>query len=79
MQRTSTKGVQVKAPQDGKGDPLGIEQEIEICTYYQVVFSQARICCKDVTRKILWDFEIQMDYLTLERRPYLVLTNQPPP
>ena len=28
------------------------------------------------THKILWDFEIQMDYLIHARRPYLVLINK---
>ena len=41
--RTCTKGVQDKAWLGGKGDPLGIVQEIEIWSYYQMLHAQTRI------------------------------------
>ena len=44
---TRTKWVQDKALLDGKGDPLGIVQEIEIWPYYQMVYAQTRICSRE--------------------------------
>ena len=43
MLQPSTKSELDKTRQDEKGDPLGIVQEIEICTYNQIVFAQTGI------------------------------------
>ena len=54
-------------PNSGQGDPLGIVQETEICTYEQMVYAQPRI------RR---DFEIQTDYRTPARRPEFVIVKK---
>ena len=46
-------------------------QEIEILSYYQMVY-----VLKNKTHKILWDFEIQADHLIPTRRPDLVMINK---
>ena len=40
MQQTSTKGVKDKTRVSWEGDPLGIEQEIEISPYSHIVIAQ---------------------------------------
>ena len=47
----------------GKGNPLGNVQETEIWPCNQMVYAQTIIRTGKGTHKILWDFEIQMDYL----------------
>ena len=44
MVGTSTKEVQDEVRLGGKGDPMGIVQETEIWSYYQMVYTQTRIC-----------------------------------
>ena len=58
MQQTRIKEVRDKAWLGGKGDPLGIVQENEVCQYYQI-----RISPKNEVHKILCDFEIQTGHL----------------
>ena len=51
MQQTITKGVPDSAWLGGKGDPLGIVQDIKIWTYCQLVYALTRIGPKE------WDAE----------------------
>ena len=47
-----------------KGDPLGIVQEIEIRTYYQMVYALNRIHPVEKDAKnFFWDFEIEIDQI----------------
>ena len=44
-------------------------QEISIRPYQQMVYAQPGTC----PRKLLWDFNIQMDHLIPARRPDLII------
>ena len=55
----------------GKEDLHRAVQEIEIWRYYQMVYAKARFCSG--TREILWDLEIQTDYVIPVRWPYVVI------
>ena len=48
MQQTSVKVVQNYAQLSGKGDPLGIVQEIEIFPYHQMLYAQLRIYSREI-------------------------------
>ena len=52
MQQTSAKRLQNKAQLGGKGDLLGILQEIEIGPYYQMVYTQS--ISDNEMHKIFW-------------------------
>ena len=65
-----------KRRQSGKGDPLGIVQEIKIWPYYRMVCAKPESIQKDRAHKILWDFEIETNYLIPTGRPDLVLINK---
>ena len=71
MQQTCAKGVKDKARLGGKGDLLGIVQEIETWPYYQMGCAQTRIILENSSHKILWDFKIQMAHLMSARSPDL--------
>ena len=58
-----------KAQQSGKGDPLGIMQEIKICSYNQIFTNQNLF---KRTRRIK-SSRIQMDHLILAWRQDFVL------
>ena len=44
MQQTGKKVLRDKARMSRKGSPVGNVQKIEILPYYQIVYTQARIC-----------------------------------
>ena len=69
MQQTSPKGGQVHIWMSGKGDPLGIVQEVKICQCNQMIYTNLEY----ETHKILWYFEMQMDQLISARRSDMVL------
>ena len=60
MQIIGMNKVQVKTRLGGKGDPLGIVQEIKICLHYQMY--KAESVQKNAMHKILYDFEIKTDH-----------------
>ena len=70
MQKIDTKEIQEKARRrDGKGDPLGIVQEIRIWTDWHLVYIYIYIYIgrkesvkKVRPKKILLDFEIVIDH-----------------
>ena len=61
---------------DGKGDPLRIEQEIKIWLYYEIVYTQTRICPKEwYTKNSLgfWDTNRSFNFsqkINNENLPY---------
>ena len=72
MQLTSIKRIQDNAQLGGKSSPLGIVQVIKFWSCRQMVYVQTRICPRKWAAKILWIFEIQMDFQILARRPDFV-------
>ena len=51
-------------------------QEIDIWSYWQIVYTQTRSILVNEMHKMLWDFEVQTDHLILVRWPDLVLFNK---
>ena len=70
------KSSRLRTTRKGKSDPLGIVQETEFWTYWQMEYAQTRIVLEKETHKIHWEFEIQMDHLIPTRRRKLVLTDK---
>ena len=58
-----------------KSDQQVIVEEIKICHAEKMVYAQSKICSKNETHKILWDFQIQRDLQTPTRRPDSELIN----
>ena len=68
MQQIGTEG---KTRLGGQGDPLGNEQEFKFDHANKWYMHNPAPVQENVTHKLLWDFNIQMDHLIPARRPDL--------
>ena len=71
MQRISTEREQNKTWLGGKGDPLGIVQEVKIWPFKQMVYAQPSICPGE------WDAQTPLGFWDLNRSPNLDPTTRP--
>ena len=75
MQQTCTKWIKEQAELIGKGDPRGTVQKVNVVILINGIYTNQKLFLK-MKHKILWDFEIRVNYPILPRRPNFMLINK---